>query len=759
MISTAQAFFKMLDAIDTKFPWLKYVALGPGGLAKGAADLVGMAADKLGLGGAAPGAGPSTATGPYPDFAKGSKFDPRGVKIDTPQLQTLAEAIAEASKSLPSGYRVEALSTERTPGSLTSNGTPSEHGFGRAFDVRIVDENNKPVPALMTTKQQVYDPIFQAFDKVLVDVLAKRGVTEVAVGGTFKNPVDAGHYSIGGREAANTAGRVPLGQGVGVTSGATPTQDSVSSKVARDTQLEVDLQRANTKEKEAQLILDRERIKLKDEGVAADKIEELAQQRVKMFLYDRNKAEYELKQNRDRAAESDKNRADTAKAEAAGSAEVAKAIAAGITNYKDLEQVRDRGAADERARISKERTDREALNELQKTFENDLRSVELKHQSDLTQALDAVNTKYKQRLEAIDKLKDRSKDLSDSTISKLKEEAELLKQREEAEARITAARKQGEEALSARSETIRSINRLEELGEITLQQKEDMTKKAFDSSRKSILEAADAIEKTIDPTKMSATEVEKWTARVKELRAEAKYVDPFWKGLKDTFTNSFSSAGSTFFDSVSESIGGAIAKTKEWKEAWQGIKNAAANFFAQLLKDLANYIIKAQLAKLASSLFGGTSFGDFLGLAKPAATTAATSVATAGTSAAATTSSGIFGLGFLGLHGGGVVGQRPESGRAPASWWANAPRYHAGSIVGLSPDEQTAILKKGEEVLASDSPRNILNGGGGFGGVSIRNVLVDDRAKVPEAMMGAHGERVVIQHVIRNAATVRELVR
>lgn len=756
MINTMQAFGNMLESIDKRFPWLKYVALGPVGIGKGAADLAGMAADKLGLGGTAPGAGPSTATGPYPDFAKGTKFDPRGVKIDTPQLQTLAEAIAEASKSLPSGYRVEALSTERTPGSLTSNGTPSEHGFGRAIDVRIVDENNKPVPALMTTKQQVYDPIFQAFDKVLVDVLAKRGVTEVAVGGTFKNPVDAGHYSIGGREAQVTAGRVPVGQGTGVTTGqSTPTQDATTEKVARDLRMEIDLQRAKSKEVEGQLILERERIKLKDEGVAQDKIEGLAQERLKTFLYDRNKAEYELGQNRQKAAESDKNVADTKRAEAAGQAEVNRAIAAGITNYKDLEQVRDRGAAEERARISKERTDREALTDANKKLDNDLRTLELKHQSDLAQALDAVNTRYKQRLEDLDKLKDRSKNLDEGEIGRQKEKIENLRKLEEAEARRTAATKQAEEALSARNDTIRSVNRLEELGEITLTEKQNLTKKAYDDTRKSILEAAAALEKTIDPATMSETEIAKLTARVKELRAETKYVDPFWKGLKDTFTNSFASAGETFFNSVSDAIGGAIAKTKEWKDAWQGIKNAAANFFAQLLKDIANYIIKAQLAKLASSLFGGTGIGDFFGLAKPAAS-AATSAAGAATTA--TSSTGFLGLGFLGLHGGGVVGRRPESGRAPSSWWAGAPRYHSGTIVGLAPDEQAAILKRGEEVLSAESPRNILNGGTA-GGVSIRNVLVDDRAKVPEAMAGAHGERVIIQHVIRNAATIRELVR
>jgi hypothetical protein len=37
--------------------------------------------------------------------------------------------------------------------------------------------------------------------------------------------------------------------------------------------------------------------------------------------------------------------------------------------------------------------------------------------------------------------------------------------------------------------------------------------------------------------------------------------------------------------------------------------------------------------------------------------------------------------------------------------------------------------------------------------------LVDDRSRVAEAMAGAEGEEVIVQHLRKNIATVRAMVR
>lgn len=118
-------------------------------------------------------------------------------------------------------------------------------------------------------------------------------------------------------------------------------------------------------------------------------------------------------------------------------------------------------------------------------------------------------------------------------------------------------------------------------------------------------------------------------------------------------------------------------------------------------------------------------------------------------------------------HTGGIVGgSYPRNRLADPSWFNNAPRYHSGGISGLAPSEYPAILQKNEEVLRADDPRNILNGGAAAGGAqqssepqSVRFVLVDDRAKVAEAMNSTDGEKVILQVLQRNAPTLRQMVR
>lgn len=763
MITTTEAFVKMLDSIDKRFPWLKYVALGPVGLAKGIADAASGA-----FGGAGGTGGPVTAL-PIP---AGSNQE-----ITRKFLQEKGYS-AEAIAGIMGNIKIESnFDTGAKNDAFRATGGVGGHfGLGQwdatrraplAGSTNIIEqltlldnELNKLDPDFKKAAQSAEQAALR-FEKAFERSGGQKNAERVAAAKGFYAGMDTGGgIGIGAAQSPEGASGGVIGPNAGRVIGLEQDIKRQNDALA--------LQKASTRAAQEALIVKQAQQEVEEKIAAAGTEQEKQQIRSLQNTFVQNKLEehrqqtraqdFERESARAKLAETDKNREDTARAEKAGRDAVSVALANNITNYEQLEAIKDKGAAEERARIAKERSDREALQELRKGFANDARALELKHASDLVQALDAVNKKYEERIQKIDKLKDHSKDLSDETIKGLKEEAAQLKAKEEAEARITAAKKGADEALSARGDAIKTINRLEELGEITLQQKEDMTKKAYEDSKGSILAMADALEKTIDPTRMSATEVEKLTNQVKLLRAESKYVDPFWKGLKETFTSSFSSGLATAFDTVSQAIGGAIAKTKEWKDVWSSLKAAAANMIAGLLKDLAMYILKAQAAKLASSIFGGTGIGDFFGLAKPAAS-AAGAAATSATTTAASTSTGLFGFGFLGLKAGGVAGRVPPSGVGDPSWWAGAPKYRSGTVVGLAPDEQRAILHMGEEVLSADNPRNVLNGGGRSGPISIRNVLVDDKRRIAEAMQGAHGERVIVQHLIRNGATIREIAR
>lgn len=111
-------------------------------------------------------------------------------------------------------------------------------------------------------------------------------------------------------------------------------------------------------------------------------------------------------------------------------------------------------------------------------------------------------------------------------------------------------------------------------------------------------------------------------------------------------------------------------------------------------------------------------------------------------------------------HSGGVVGQGGTVRRVNPMLFAGAPRYHSGGVVGLKPDERPAILQTGEEVLARNDPRNVMNGGGGQGsqGQGVRVVNVLDPSLVSGYLESAAGERAVLNVIGKNPGQVRQLV-
>jgi len=109
------------------------------------------------------------------------------------------------------------------------------------------------------------------------------------------------------------------------------------------------------------------------------------------------------------------------------------------------------------------------------------------------------------------------------------------------------------------------------------------------------------------------------------------------------------------------------------------------------------------------------------------------------------------------FHEGGVVGSGGvRQASFPAALWANATRYHGGGIAGLKPGEVPAILKRGEEVLTERDSRHVANGGGGGTPVNLKNVNIFDSAEMLQHALGTRvGERVLINHVSRNAPSIR----
>lgn len=113
-------------------------------------------------------------------------------------------------------------------------------------------------------------------------------------------------------------------------------------------------------------------------------------------------------------------------------------------------------------------------------------------------------------------------------------------------------------------------------------------------------------------------------------------------------------------------------------------------------------------------------------------------------------------------HDGGIAGHltMKRSGPMPAGWAV----YHTGGIVGQRPDEVSALLRKGEEVLTQEDPRHRDNLGGdggskdGSGQLNLRVVPVLDPGAITDAMATSQGEQVLLVHLKKNASQIRQLL-
>lgn len=584
----------------------------------------------------------------------------------------------------------------------------------------------------------------------------------------------AAKYTYGPRRVAAEyyAGQFPEGTQTGPTARANINAD----RIIREGETDAKIRRARNEAAEEAAIAQREREKARDTGADKERQDTIVQQKLDEFREQRRKINFEHEQqdNKDRIAD----RQNATRIEEAGQKAVEEAIGRGITNYKELYDIRKKGEAEQRQQVQNEIKESDELRNLKKSINALERENLLKDSTELDKQLQAVRTKYEALYADIKKMRERDVTIAPGELDKLEKQLQDAQKVAERQATVKSYDEEAKKALATRNELIQTYSNQQARGDITISEQQKLTKEAYDLTGASIKKAADEMEaylKTAEGLAQPPLEIAKQTARIKELRSEIKYIDPFMKGLRDTISTSLGTGLTTAFNTVGEAIGGVIAKTKTWKDVLTAVRQAGINLFTQLLKDIANYIIKAEAAKLASSLFGVTTAGDaatgaagsgvfgFLGKILGIGSSGAAGAGGAAV-AAETTSAGSAAAtaGFL-FHRGGVVGRSTVPAMSvPAYWFAHAPRYHRGSVIGMGPNEQAAILQHGEEVLTRDDPRNILNRARGVGGsrdVNIRSILVADPSYVPTAMAGAQGEKIVVQHLVKNAATVRQLLK
>lgn len=179
--------------------------------------------------------------------------------------------------------------------------------------------------------------------------------------------------------------------------------------------------------------------------------------------------------------------------------------------------------------------------------------------------------------------------------------------------------------------------------------------------------------------------------------ASAASISQFAKDMGGFLAGAITSSLTALVDAVGKVGAGVQSIGKAWATARDAMRNAVAD----MLQQIAIYIIKLQIIKAlqrASNSTGGI-WGQVFGAA-----------------------AGALGGGGSSAHTGAVVGAGGVGGATPRAinpaWFIGAPRFHGGGLPGLAPDEYPIIAQQGEEILSKDNPRNILNGGGRGGDVS-----------------------------------------
>lgn len=332
--------------------------------------------------------------------------------------------------------------------------------------------------------------------------------------------------------------------------------------------------------------------------------------------------------------------------------------------------------------------------------------------------------------------------------------------------------------IAERNTQVQTYNNLAQTGAITLAEAQDRVAAAYAKTTPEILEAVAALERLIGSSEtakyLSANQLDLLTAKAQQFRAEARYISPDLAKIQTATSQAFTSSAVSGIQDVTKAIAEAATQTGKWGNVLQALGNTALNVLASIAQAVAKAIFEIYAARAASALFSGAESGSgWLGTAaKVLGLVGSVAGATSGAfslSSAASVSNPALSNALLAapgtpmpafrFHRGGVVGPGGEPIVGAADWFARAPRYHSGGMVGLRPDEQAAVLQKGEEVLAKGDPRNIMNGGGKGQDVNIRNVLLFDEAALAGALATPAGERVVVNIIKRNAASVRQMVR
>jgi TP901 family phage tail tape measure protein len=170
------------------------------------------------------------------------------------------------------------------------------------------------------------------------------------------------------------------------------------------------------------------------------------------------------------------------------------------------------------------------------------------------------------------------------------------------------------------------------------------------------------------------------------------------------------------------------------------------------------------LDKVTSGIGGflETGINGLIGFLGPLFTALISAVGLSGSSSAASSGIAAAGAAAAAAHNGGIAGRFTMSKNGIGTL-GNGVHYHTGGLVGLAPDEVSAVLRKGEEVITEEDPRHRNNGGldknpSQGNTPSVRVVPVLDPSTIHDAMSSSDGEQVIVTILKKRASTVKQLL-
>ena len=292
--------------------------------------------------------------------------------------------------------------------------------------------------------------------------------------------------------------------------------------------------------------------------------------------------------------------------------------------------------------------------------------------------------------------------------------------------------------LDIKKNKIEEVNAQRQAGLITDQQQADAIKAINEGSIGGITAALDALsaQAMASSSLFSEEELVRITTGIGKIRAELQGVEGEFTKLDTMVVDGILGSMDTAINSVYDGIVNVATGAESIGDAFANLGVAIGQFFADFLKKIAMAILQQMLLNSLAGMGGGIG--------------------------AAATSMG--GVAAPVKHAGGMAGSGGRSRGVSAGVFASAPRFHTGGLPGIRPNEIPTILERGEEVLAKNDPRNIMNGGsaarsgGSQAPMNFKFVAVDDRASVAEAMATSEGEQVMLFNMNRKAAGMRSII-